>query len=233
MSKLSSGERYMNMSSIFLVDKRKNAYSFKKLPEAIYIDTCFWIELMGKGKSGYSNDCKQFFMDCIDNQTMITSSNIVLEEIEYVTKNAFLRQQMNLQSNSSKIVKMGDGKIHFKKTYNNIVLPNKELLDQLRNMINTNKQFVEENSILLDYTSDKNFRDKIDKINTSSKYTLVGKDSEHFAVFHNYGINSIATVDGDFWNSENLNIFTIPREEYKILSLDRANVFLEYDENKF
>lgn len=66
----------MNESSLFFIDKKRNEYSFDKFPEALYIDTSFWIEVFGGNNSEYSRDCRNFLQDCLKNK-VIRSESVV------------------------------------------------------------------------------------------------------------------------------------------------------------
>lgn len=223
----------MNNSSIFFVDKKRNKYSFNEFPEAIYIDTCFWVEALGQNYSEFGRDCKNFIDDCLSRDEMIVcSSNLVLQEVDFTVKNKFLKKLIDSKKYDSKIVRCSDGKINSKATYANIVVPDQSLVTQLDNEIEKFREFIRNNSYVIPHTYDDELREKIERISKDTSYLVLGTDVEHIAIAHSNGINSIATVDSDYWATDNMNIYTIPSDNYRRESWGRANSFLEFDENK-
>lgn len=221
----------MNKSSIFLVGaKEQNKIS--KLPEFIYFDTSFWNEAVGISNSNYRRECKEFINYILENNSVICTSNLVLGEMDHIVGNAFIMQRAN--SKGISIPRYGgNGSINMKVLQDKLMEGDSDFIKDYKAQLMEIKNVIKSKSIFLDYDADEGFDDKAFHIRELTDFKLGDKDSQHATICHNNNINSIATKDGDFWTLDNFNVFTIPKQEFKIKSIDRANVFLEFDEKKY
>ncbi|MGU8559112.1 hypothetical protein ACV3P1_12715 [Clostridium perfringens] len=220
----------MNESSLFFIDKKRNEYSFDKFPEALYIDTSFWIEVFGGNNSEYSRDCRNFLQDCLKNKVILVTSNRVKGEIEINKKRAWIKEVATKYPNL--IVKCDEKKINLKKTFQNIV-SNDELYKEFLSLINADMEVIDKMCMMAEYNSDTEFWEYMLNLKKNTKYIIEDKDAEHLAIALKYGVNSIATIDGDYFSTDNLNIFTIPTERNKNEALGRANMFNEFNKDLF
>ena len=70
----------MNQASIFTLEKRGNAYKdFDSFPSDLYVDTSAWIAAYN-GSLSY-NPVKGFMSDCLNNNTTLYHSEMILSEI--------------------------------------------------------------------------------------------------------------------------------------------------------
>ncbi|WP_238906618.1 PIN domain-containing protein [Clostridium sp. YIM B02506] len=220
----------MNKASIFLLEKKADKYKFNKIPEAIYVDTCFWNEAYGHN-STYGKDCRDFIEHCANNGTILCTSGVVFGEIQHITKKAFLEEYAKRE----KIIvpKYRNGTYNMKLFYENLIETNANIAEQIDVEIDKINNSIKKYSMELDYDGNESFTRQIRDIQRNTKYIIGERDATHVAIYHNNEINSVATIDGDFWSLDNQNIYTVPNPNYRTKILDRANVFLDYKENKY
>lgn len=220
----------MNKSSIFLVGGT-GRNKITQLPEFIYFDTSFWNEAIGISNSQYRRDCKGFIDYVLENNRYICTSNLVLGEMDHTVGNAFMINRARMQG--IEIPKYNGGQPNMKALQDKLIEKDSNFVYDYKNQLLDIRNIIKSKSIFLDYDANEEFNDKAFSIREATDFKLGEKDSQHATICHNNNINSIATKDGDFWTLDNLNVYTVPKDEYKIKSIDRANVFLEFDENKY
>ena len=221
----------MNKASIFLLGDKRWSNEVKN-PEFVYIDTGFWNESLGQTKNiCYRQKVKNQIESWVQNGTILLTSNLVLGELDHVVGNSFLLNYA--EKNKITIPKYKNGGIKTKDLFDTILEKDKEFPKKYEDELLKKKQKVKDVCQEIDYVEDASFRNLAFNIRKSTSFKIGEKDSKHYAICHQNGINNIATLDGDFWSLDNANIYTIPKQEYEIKSAGRANVFLQYDENKF
>ncbi|MCI8681662.1 MAG: hypothetical protein HFH50_01475 [Lachnospiraceae bacterium] len=81
----------MNQASIFTLEKRGNAYKdFDSFPSDLYVDTSAWIAAYN-GSLSY-NPVKGFMSDCLNNNTTLYHSEMILSEGVHVNEKAYYDQ---------------------------------------------------------------------------------------------------------------------------------------------
>lgn len=225
----------MNQSSVFTLDKKNNNYGFEDLPKDIYIDTSVWNMIYGSNNT--SNSCKMltgFIGDCIDNGGRLYSSGIVHEELNHIiAKEIFRSKEAELKNLIGKLPRYSNGDKNEKGIEQLIIERFPNVLTDIDNSINQMLQFVEENSIFLEYEETKDFNELVRKLRKDTNYGLGTRDAKHALVAHTYEINSILTCDGDFTYLDNMNVYTLPSEKYNLIKMGRANVFLPFKQEKY
>jgi len=220
----------LNNSSIFLTGG-KGRDKINEFPEFVYFDTSYWNQAIGISNSTYRRECVNFIEECLNNKSIICTSNLVLGEMDHVVGNAFT---MNYAKNNNfSIPKFSNGKYNMKALHQNIIDSDREFTRKYEEQLSCVRDTIKKVSVNLDYLANEEFNDLAFKIRKSTNFILGDKDSQHAAICYKNEINNIATVDGDFWSLDNFNVFTVPNNDFKIKSIDRANVYLKFDKNKY
>lgn len=219
----------MNESSIFIVQKKGNRYEFPSLPTDLYIDTSFWNEMYGSGNITYRFDCTEFITDCVKNGTTLYSSSIVHEELTHIIRNSMIKE--TAKDMAINIPRRNDNSIDMKKLYDKLMFQDKAIAQKIEAEIKRIRGIVENTTEFLDHTEDQEFLDDLDKLTSMTEYRINTADVKHVIISRTYGINSIATKDGDFWLLDNANIYVPPVPYYHTLMLGRKNTYLKFDEN--
>lgn len=225
----------MNQSSIFLIGKKNNNYEFNQFPDNLYVDTCFWNEVYGKGNNTYRSECSEFLEDCASNGTKLLTSGIVETELKHVIKNSMVADSIKPLhiSLSNRKFQYPNGSVNYKKVYSEILKKDPEFALKIDDEIKTVLSQIKKVSIFLNFDNNQEFGQEVDKVLRNTDYIMGSYDAEHVVISHMWSTNSIATIDGDYWTLDNTNIFTPPKSEYKNIRLPRANVFLPYDKDKY
>ena len=218
----------MNEASIFTLEKSGNTYkNFDEFPKDLYVDTSAWIKAYSSSSS--FNPVREFMGDCLENDTTMYHSEIVLTEVVHVNEKAFYDRYYDEYKKKAKY----DGYINQKKLRELIHREHPEILNQIKDSQNKLVHIIQMSSKILEYEGDAKTFDEILKIREASGNVLGVNDAKHVYVARQYGINSFLTTDGDFIALDNDNIYALQNERYAKEKIGRNNVFLKFDPLKY
>ncbi len=120
--------------------------------------------------------------------------------------------------------------MYFTLTYENIS-NNHNIKSDIDTEIGRVLNIINEMADILPYKVDDSFNNEVLKLYKEFNYQIGISDLKHAIVCHSYGLNCIATRDGDYWIFDNMNIYTPDNDKYRIEIVDRRNVYLEFDED--
>lgn len=220
----------MNQASIFTLEKRGNAYKdFDSFPSDLYVDTSAWIAAYN-GNLSY-NPIKEFMGDCLNNNTTLYHSEMILSEIVHVNEKTFYDQYAKENEYLSKARE--HGKINQKKLRKLINHAHPESLTDIRTSQNKLLHIIRTSSDFLEYEADTEAFEEMLKIRNASGNVLGVNDAKHVYIARQYGINSFLTADGDFIALDNDNIYAPQSEKYIREKIGRNNVYLEFDPEQY
>ena len=221
----------MNQSSIFLIGENSN--NFTTFPEEIYVDTCFWNQAYGTSNSNnnYSSYCSNFLVDCATNLTTIYTSGLVKEELIHVIKRETIKQVA--KDNNVQFPTYPNGSINIKELLRRVKSVDNKFDNNLNEEITRVLNIIDSVTEYLPYEHDEEFDQDLLNLLHLSQYNIDTQDAKHILISHMYGINNIATVDGDFAALDNLNIFAPPTLKYKSEHKKRENTYNSFDEDKY
>ncbi len=216
-----------------MLSKTKGIYLFE-LPEAIYVDTCFWNEAYGTSYDKLGRqECVDFLTYCTTNKIRLYVSGIIYDEVQHIIKKSLIDKALNETKINKNEFKYRDGSINSKRLFEEICRAKTSLIDDINLEIQRILNLIDEIAEFLPYECNKEFNDEVIRVYKEFKYEIGVSDVKHAVVCHCYGLNSIATRDGDFWIFDNINIYSPNNEKIKMEIVDRKNVLLPFDDNKY
>lgn len=217
----------MNQASIFTLEKSGNTYKdFDSFPSELYVDTSAWITAYS-GKS--YNPVREFMGDCLNNNTTLYHSEMVLSEAVHVNEKAFY--DIYAKEYIPKV--RHHGKVNQKRLRELINRDHPEILNDIKVSQNQLLHSIRTSSMLLEYEASAEAFEEVLKIREASGNLLGVNDAKHVYIARQYGINSFLTTDGDFIALDNDNIYVLQNEKYIQEKIGRNNVFLEFDAEKY
>lgn len=218
----------MNQASIFTMEKRGNAYKdFDSFPSDLYVDTSAWITVFS-GNLSY-NPMKEFMSDCLNNNTTLYHSEMVLSEAVHVNEKAFYDQYAENYLSQAR----EHGKVNQKKLKKLINRAHPEILTDIKISQNQLLHIIRTSSELLEYETDTEAFEEMLKIRDASGNVLGMNDAKHVYIARQYGINSFLTADGDFIALDNDNVYVPQNEKYIRAKIGRNNVYLKFDPDQY
>lgn len=217
----------MNQASIFTLQKSGNIYEdFDTFPSELYVDTSAWITAYN-GKS--YNPVREFMGDCLNNNTTLYHSEMVLSEAVHVNEKA----HYDIYADEYIPRARYHGNVNQKKLRELIRRDHPEILDNIRVSQNQLLHSIRTSSIFLEYEANEEMVEEVLRIQQASGNLLGVNDAKHVYIARQYGINSFLTTDRDFIALDNDNIYVLRNEKYIQEKIGRNNVFLEFDANKY
>ncbi len=207
----------MNKSSVFSLELKNGNFTFKEIPEFCYVDTSFINEIYGKSSDLHTrNLCTNFMNEVIKNNGYFLTSGLVLEELYHVIRGRYIKDIIKDDT-------VRQGKIE--KYLEQNPQTNEQIIEEIKQV----REKVKSICMFLPYKHDEDLDEMI--LNVMKLYNLNSRDAKHVVIGLTNSTNSIATVDGGFKTTDNLNIYT-PTKSLIISSNDgRANTYIPYKQS--
>lgn len=223
----------MDKASILYIQKKRDEYpDILTFPKEILVDSSFIISTYGNstGNKNWDIMCGDFLKDCIENDTALCITPDIYQEVLHAHKNAAMRNVA--KKNGIEMVRYPNSNcIDYKTLRKQIDTAVPNFSSNLTRELDLVKQYLQ-TMYMLEYINNEEFNNKLDDISSQLDETVNSDDIKHVLVAHDYGINTILALDGDFYRFDNLNVLTVPKPWLDIERLSRRNTMLSYKDDE-